>query len=383
MPPSVSSAPPTVLANPAGYGQAAEALAAGKLVVLPTETVYGIAVNLHSSTARVAARSLKARLAGTSEPSVAPWVIHVPTPDALLTWTPSISPIAKRLILKSLPGPVAFQIKLDEPSLAAPRERLQTAADETLTDGYIHLRCPDFAASQAVLDLVSFPVAIIGAGTPAQPGIFEASDLPGALFDAPDGPALILDAGSTRYRRSSTVVRIEGDQISVVRPGVIDERIIQRLSDFTILFLCSGNTCRSPMAAAIAAKQLADKFHIAPAELPLRHIVVQSAGLHAAFGMRAAMEAMDAVKTFGADLTTHISQPTSPELLRRADVIYTMTDAHRDEVLELVPGAARKTFLLDPNGDIADPIGSSLAVYQQVAARMSELLRQRLGELSV
>jgi protein-tyrosine-phosphatase len=244
-------------------------------------------------------------------------------------------------------------------------------------------RVPELAPTQQVLGSVEAPAAIIGAGTAAQPGIFEATEVPASVLQASGGPQVILDAGPTRYRRSSTLVRIDGDRYTIVRPGVIDERIIHRLADMSILFVCSGNTCRSPMAAALAARQLADRLGILPAELPLRHIVVQSAGLHAARGIRAAFEAMDAVKAFGADLGSHVSQPATPDLLRRADVIYTMTNAHREEILDLLPGAEKKTFRIDPDEDVADPIGSSLSVYQQVASRLNTLLQQRLGELSI
>jgi L-threonylcarbamoyladenylate synthase len=90
---------------------------------------------------------------------------------------------------------------------------------------------------------------------------------------------------------------------------------------------------------------------------------------------------VDAVKSMGADLSTHQSQPVTPDLLRRADLVYTMTDAHLDEVMELYPWAGRKVSRLDPDGDVADPIGSSDAVYRRVASRLSKVIQERLQEL--
>ncbi len=374
-----------VPATRAGIAQAAQVISNGKLAIVPTETVYGIAVNLHSPEARRAARAIKSR--GTTPESAAgsnpTWVIHVAQPEEALAWVPHISSLGQRLLHKALPGPVAFQIKLDPADEAEARQRLGDAADETIVDGFLTLRCPDFTQTQQVLAAVKAPVAIIGAGSAAQPGIFEAQEVPAALLQDAEGPALVLDAGPTRYRRSSTVVRVTGESYSVIRTGVIDARIIDKMADFTILFLCSGNTCRSPMAAALAARQIADRLGIAPSELPLRHIVVQSAGLHANRGTRAALEAMDAVKSLGGDLSTHFSQSVTTDLLRRADLIYTMTSAHRDEVLDIVPSADQKTFRLDQEGDIADPIGASLSVYQMVASHLNALLQERLGELPI
>ena len=269
---------------------------------------------------------------------------------------PELTALGRRLVSKALPGPVAFQLKLTEKDLTAARRRLGAAAEETLQDGYLTIRCPDLSATQQVLAAAggtTSAIAIIGAGTPSQPGVFEVSDLPDSLLPGDGKPGRIaaaLDGGPTRYRRSSTVVRVAGDVFSVVRPGVIDERIIQKMADFQILFICSGNTCRSPMASTLAARLVADRLGIAPAELPLRHIIVQSAGLHANRGMRAAREAIEALAPMNADLSSHISQPATSDLLRRADIIYTMTEAHREEILDLMPSAAEKTHRLDSEG---------------------------------
>jgi len=375
-------------ANAAGAQRAADLLNNGQLVILPTETVYGIAVNLLSDQARAAGRAMKSRAAAENA-HPGPWVIHTGSVENLLSWAPGLTSLGKRLIIKSLPGPVAFQIKLTPTDLAAAKKRLGPAADETIHDGFLTLRCPELTIAQDILSATHAPIAIMGAGTSAQPSVHEITDIPQAMLT--DSPiAGIVDAGPTRYRRSSTLVKIDGDQYSVVRAGVIDERIIDRMADFTLLFICSGNTCRSPMAAALATGLIAQKLGVPAADLPLRHVVVQSAGLHASRGLRAAREGVEVVEKMRqakgldfADLNRHISQPATPDLLRRADAIYTMTAAHSDEIAELYPWAERKTFQLDPDADIADPIGSPVSVYEKVAKRILDLLQQRLSELPV
>lgn len=368
-------------ANAAGIARAAELLTQGHLVVVPTETVYGIALNLGRPQARETAARIRSRAADGA--AVASWVVHVATVDDVLSWLPHVSALGRRLITKSLPGPVAFQVRLDAASEQAARLRLGVAADETIQQGFMTLRCPDCSVTQDILARVSAPVAIIGTGTASHPAAFELADLPPGLLTlgATGAVAAAVDGGGTRYRRPSTLVRLDGAQYSVVRQGVIDERLFQRMAPMTILFLCSGNTCRSPMAAALATRFLADKLKIQPADLPLRHMVVQSAGLHATRGMRATEEARVAVKDLGGDLSSHNSQSATTDLLRRADVIYTMTDAQKEEVLDLYPWAERKTFRLDQEGDIGDPIGASIAVYERVARRLANVLQNRLSEL--
>jgi len=135
------------------------------------------------------------------------------------------------------------------------------------------------------------------------------------------------------------------------------------------------------MAAALATRLLADKFNVQPSELSRRHIIIQSAGLHASRGSRASPEAVQAVKKYHADLTAHISQPVTVDLLRRADFIYTMTNGHRNGVLSLLPTAAGKVQRLDPSADVDDPIGGSLQVYQDVADHLAVLLKKRISEL--
>jgi protein-tyrosine phosphatase len=201
-----------------------------------------------------------------------------------------------------------------------------------------------------------------------------------------DAAAMIVDGGRCRFGKPSTIVRVQTrgrwPGVTVEREGVYDERIIRRMLSWTVLFVCSGNTCRSPMAAALARQMLAQQRGLDPGELEAAGIYVLSAGASATAGAPASDPAVEAMQAEGIDLAGHRSRPITSELVAEADAIYTMTEAHRQAVLALDPTAAEKTARLDPDRDIADPVGADLATYRQTAEQMRHALAGRLKERS-
>ncbi|MGC8540146.1 MAG: Sua5/YciO/YrdC/YwlC family protein [Phycisphaerae bacterium] len=354
-------------------GRAAEALRGGKLVGLPTETVYGIACSLAQP---VGLRALKEALAIQNQPA---WVIHVSSAHGIDKIVSHVSPLARRLARRLWPGPLSIQLPLDPADI----ERLahltgrQTAA-ETMVDGYVTFRCTEVDITRQIIDLTGELVTIVG--TAGNPLVESADNLPPAirrqLSVAVAGPA-------PRYKNISTLIRVTGHRLDVLREGAIAQRVIRRLEDTVIVFVCSGNTCRSPMAAGLALQILAEKLNIPSAELPSRHIVVRSAGVHAAGGMPAAVEAVKVLGAMGVDIQKHRSAPLTDDLLRRADMIFTMTQAHREEIISRMPTAAEKTFTLDPDGDIDDPIGKGEQAYRKTAQRLEKLIRNRVVEMEL
>ena len=140
------------------------------------------------------------------------------------------------------------------------------------------------------------------------------------------------------------------------------------------LFVCSGNTCRSPMAEAIARAELAARFGRRP---PLQ---VLSAGLSVRDGAPMTAEAEVALRSLAVEPGRHRARPLTPELVQRAEAVYCMTASQREAVLSMLPEAAGKTACVDPEGDVPDPIGSALAAYESCAKRLRELVRCRLDE---
>jgi len=144
----------------------------------------------------------------------------------------------------------------------------------------------------------------------------------------------------------------------------------------TILFVCTGNTCRSPMAEAIARRMLSDQG------IGSDRARVVSAGAFAGDGAPATREAVRAVASVGADLSRFRSRALRPALLREADIIFAMSASHVAAILEMDPSAADRVYLLDPDGsDVPDPLGGPQSLYDQTALRLGELIRRRLGDM--
>ena len=124
-----------------------------------------------------------------------------------------------------------------------------------------------------------------------------------------------------------------------------------------VLFVCTGNTCRSPLAEAVCKRLLADRLGCGPAELEQRGFVVRSAGVMAYPGQEASPGAVMAGNELGAELAHHQSRPIEPHLLETATHVIAMTDGHRAFLLARFPHLGPPPVLLADGFDLPDPIG--------------------------
>lgn len=326
---------------------AVEALDAGELVIVPTETVYGLAAREDSEEARVRLGQIKAQRSG-------PYSLALDDVARVLDrLRQPLPPIAQRIEARWWPGPVTLVLPTHDGS-------------------ELGLRVPGHPFTRKLVTAVDCPLLLPSANRTGQPAPVDVRALDPEVCAK---VAVIVDGGRAALGESSTVVRPSQAGLAVLREGVVSKDDLRKHALGGVLVVCSGNTCRSPMARALLERAL---FDVEASDPRLLAPPVSSAGLFAGGGARASSHARAVLSERRIDISTHRTRSVTRDLVRRADLVLGMTESHVETLRDLVDGLGVTVELFDPAGrEVTDPFGGPVDVYRTVADDLQHMAHDR------
>jgi len=346
---------------------ASEALRAGQVVLLPTETVYGLAVRADDPAAVERLREVK----GRDQKPFALFVADLAAAEASAV----VPAAARRLAERFWPGPLTLVLDPTSPEAAA----LAGAPDGSL--GY---RVPGQEFTREVIEAAGVPVFATSANLSGEPPQTDCAGALAALGQNASGVGLAVDGGPASLGSPSTVLRFPAQgPAQILREGFLSRAAVERAMTRLVVFVCTGNTCRSPMAEVLFRRYLGERLGLDQEGLAAAGWRIASAGVAAGQGGAAADNARQVASERGADLSAHLSQPVTADMVEAAELLVPLTENHAYGILDRFPDADDKILLLDPSG-VPDPFGGPLEIYRKtadhIASRFEALASYLLDE---
>lgn len=345
--------------------RASKTLKEGGLVAFPTDTVYGLGVNI------LRPESVEKFYEVKQRPKAKPLPILLASSNQLESFIVQKSQTIDKLIHTFWPGPLTIVLTCDKDPFIGQK---------------IGFRVPDDPIAVSIIKGSNVPIGCSSANLSGQPSPKTAQEV---LRDLEGKIDLVVDAGPTQIGKESTVIEINQSEIKFLRHGCISKELIDTCLNRPmldkgkikkVLFVCTGNSCRSVIAEGLFN-------HLARGKKSVRAI---SAGTTAFPGIRPSENAVIVMKDEGIDISNHLSQSLTSELIESADLIIAMTKAHQRFILEIAKNPevdSRKVHLLmefssrwDFFGvDVEDPIGQALWAYRNCLEMMRDPI-ERLVE---
>ena len=319
---------------------AKDALAEKGVIAFPTDTVYGLGCRADLVKAVKAIYKLKGRNSDN------PLILFIGSANELGKFSRELPEYAGKLTKAFWPGPLTLVVKASE----------QVKDWKLDKNGTIGLRNPAGPLLSSLVKSLEAPLATTSANRSGEPECYSAKQ----VMESLPGPVdLMLDGGEIPRSSPSTVLDISSGEPVVLRKGAVSVKALSKILDrpvklrkLTVTFVCTGNTCRSPMAEGYLR-------YILPAEWREK-VRVNSCGTAAMPGMPAMANSQQAAMQNGFDISLHRASSCTRDGIVQADLIVAMEEKHRQEIKKLVPDC--EAVLLAPDG-VPDPIGGTLDDY--------------------
>ncbi len=349
-----------------------QALVEGRLVALPAETAY------HVFASGLKTEAVRKLVELTSTGGARNPAVFLRSPQESLDYSPSMSRVASRIVNRGWPGPLVLELPAETDSSLASCLPQEVRSHLLVDHRFLAQRVASHEAILQAMRLLPGPLVASPMLDGQQAAICNGQD---AARLGADAVSVVVDDGVTHYGGFATTVRVDGNDCRVMAPGVLDADTLSRLSQLIILLVCTGNTCRSPMAEMLMRQMFAKRFPKLFASRS-KPALIASAGLSAFPGGPASTEAISVMNKRGLNLKNHQSRSVSERSLRDADLVLTMTNSHRCAIVDRMPDLASKIHLLSGSDkDVSDPFGGSESVYSACADQIESYLSNWIGQI--
>jgi tRNA threonylcarbamoyl adenosine modification protein (Sua5/YciO/YrdC/YwlC family) len=324
--------------------RAAAVLSQGGIAVFPTETVYGMAVDPSDEKAVHRLYEIKGRDCNK------PLTRFISSPDRITDLDPLLRLQSLKCGRHLFPGPLTLVI-------------------ESLDGSKTGVRMSSHPFARQITCLLDFSPAVTSVNRSGEAPLTEADRIIAEFGDAVD---LVIDGGPAAAA-PSTVAEIGSHGIRILREGPVSLETIRETARVTVLFICSGNICRSPAAEFVLKDELSRRY--GTDYLPALGFEIISAGTLLFDGKPAHPLVESLMKENGIDISSHASQPLTADLLARADFVFVMDSTHSAYIQENHQQSAAVVQALAPE-DIEDPYEENEDVFRTTLAKIRHEVKE-------